>query len=133
MAPQFPVVQGKTPLGPEWTCMLPHEFSRRVEDGCLVLWNSGLTIWLDQYRNDQHQSIQERMSEWMNDSAPEAEGLEQGIDRFSYITQDENDEVVRLNGFVFNEGGHLLVEMSTDDPDFLKDARTIFKSIKASA
>ncbi len=130
MAPQFPIVSGTTRLNDEWNITLDGDYARRVEDDCLVLWNSGLTLWFDQYGNDRKQSIQARIAEWMEDVSPDAQDMEQGIDRFSYVTQDEEDEIFRLNGFVFNDGGHLLIEISTDDASFMKAARKIFKSIK---
>lgn len=130
--PSLPIVSGKTRLNDAWNITLDCEYARRVEDDCLVLWNSGLTLWFDQYGNDRGQTVQERIQEWMADIAPEARDLEQGIDRFSYLSEDEEEAIFRLNGFVFNENGHLLIEMSTDDTSFLKTARALFKSIKAA-
>ncbi len=131
MAPEFPIVSGTTRLNDEWNITLDGEYARRVEDGCLVLWNSGLTLWFDQYDNADQQSIATRMSAWMDEVEADAEGLEQGLDRFSYALQ-EDDDVTTLNGFVFNDGGHLLIEMSMDDARSLNAARKIFKSIKAA-
>ena len=131
VAPEFPIVSGTTRLNDEWNITLNNPFSRRVEDGCLVLWNSLLTIWFDQYGNDHGHSVQQRIEEWLGDVPAEAEGLERGLDRFSYSMQQE-DGITTLNGFVFNEGGHLLIEMSMEEAGQLKAARTIFKSINAA-
>lgn len=130
VSPSFPVVSGKTPLGPHWLCTLDGEYSRRVEDDCLVLWNSGLTLWLDQYGNPQQQAIAERMEMWAADASPEAQQMKRELDRFSYVLEEE-DGVITLNGFVFSDAGHLLVQISMDDDAFLPPARAIFKSIKA--
>lgn len=131
MAPQFPIVSGTTRLNSAWNITLNNPFSRRVEDGCLVLWNSQLTIWFDQYVNDAGEDIQSRIESWLAEVSPEAEGLERGLDRFSYALEEE-DGVSTLNGFVFNQAGHLLIEMSMDDAGQLGAARSIFKSIKAA-
>lgn len=131
MAPQFPIQSGKTRLNDEWNITLDGEYARRVEDGCLVLWNSGLTIWLDQYGNDKQQSIFERIDDWVAEISADAQDITRGLDRFSYA-QEEDDGVFTLNGFVFNDSGHLLIEMSMDESSQLASARKLFNSIKAA-
>lgn len=130
MAPEFPVVSGTTRVNDAWNITLNNPFSRRVEDGCLVLWNSELTIWFDQYDNPANENIQQRMETWLAEISPDAQKLERGLDRFSYAL-DEADGVTTLNGFVFNDAGHLLIEMSMDEAGQLGAARTTFNSIKA--
>ena len=131
MAPQLPIVSGTTRLNDEWNITLDGEYTRRVEDGCLVLWNSALTIWFDQYRNDRQQSIAGRIDDWAAQIAAGAQDITRGLDRFSYA-QEEDDGVFTLNGFVFNDGGHLLIEMSMEESSQLAAARKIFNSIKAA-
>ncbi len=126
----FPTVSGKTALGAHWACTLDGEYARRIEDECLVLWNSGITIWLDQYGNEQSEPMQARMDVWQVDASADAQDMKRELDRFSYVLEEE-DGILTLNGFVFSEQGHLLVQMSMDDAAFLKPARAIFKSIKA--
>jgi hypothetical protein len=49
--PGFPLVSGDYALTEEWAIHLPEKFARRVEEGNLVLWRPGLTIWLAAWGN----------------------------------------------------------------------------------
>ncbi|GAA4739697.1 immunity protein Imm33 domain-containing protein [Gordonia alkaliphila] len=44
--PDYPVAQGHTQLSEHWSLTLPQPMNRRMEDGALVLWRPGLTLWL---------------------------------------------------------------------------------------
>lgn len=46
-----PLVEGRQPLVPDWSLVLPFPMARRIEDGSLVFWHSprGLTFWLNAY------------------------------------------------------------------------------------
>jgi hypothetical protein len=50
--PDFPVVEGRYRLTESWTLALPGKFNRRIEDGQMVIWRPGFTIWITVWGND---------------------------------------------------------------------------------
>jgi lipopolysaccharide/colanic/teichoic acid biosynthesis glycosyltransferase len=39
-------------MTPEWALVLPEKFNRRIEDGSMVFWRPGLTVWINVWGND---------------------------------------------------------------------------------
>jgi hypothetical protein len=60
--PGFPIVEGDYALTARWSLYLPEKFARRLEDGSLVLWRHGLTIWLAAWNNDRAESQAQRLA-----------------------------------------------------------------------
>ena len=60
--PGFPVVEGRYHLTKVWTILLPGRFNRRLEEGSLVLWRPGMTIWLDIWSNDGQETKADRLA-----------------------------------------------------------------------
>jgi hypothetical protein len=54
--PKFPIVEGHYQLTEEWSVDLPEAFNRRIEEGQMVIWRSGFTIWMAIWNNDKNQS-----------------------------------------------------------------------------
>src|SRR4051812_32436765 len=69
--PGFPLVQGDHALTATWSIHLREQFARRVEDGSLVLWRPGLTLWLVAWGNDNNETQDERLA-WIKDKASPA-------------------------------------------------------------
>jgi hypothetical protein len=120
--PGFPVVEGDHPLTATWSIYLPERFARRVEEGSLVLWRPGLTIWLTAWNNDHDQSQAARLA-WIKEIASterwaEHESHADGVTRFSHRLRDENEDgpVESLFAFIINDGGHLQMSVYFDDP-----------------
>jgi hypothetical protein len=120
--PGFPVVEGDHPLTATWAIHLPERFARRIEDGSLVLWRPGLTIWMTALNNDRSQSQAERL-EWIKSEASperwaERESSANGVTRFSYRLRDQNDDgpVESLAAFIIGDDGHLQISIYFDDP-----------------
>jgi hypothetical protein len=109
--PGFPVVQGDHALTARWTLHLPQQFAGRVEDGDLVLWRPGLTIWVAAWDNDHNEPKSERLAKAKCDCSPdrfaEREAVQGGITRFSYRLRDEDDDepVESLNSLAFADDG----------------------------
>lgn len=62
--PGFPVVQDTYQMTKEWSVTLPGRFNRRIEDGSLVLWRPGFTIWTSVWGNDKKESAEKRLKEF---------------------------------------------------------------------
>lgn len=54
--PDYPVVSGDYQLTETWSVSLPLKFNRRIEDGSLILWRPGLTIYFTAWNNDHQES-----------------------------------------------------------------------------
>ena len=90
--PGYPVVEGHYALDATWSMYLPERFARRVQDGALVLWRPGLTIWLTAWNNDNAQSQAERLVRIKGTASPnrfaEQENNAGDVTRFSYRPSD---------------------------------------------
>jgi hypothetical protein len=133
--PGFPVVQGDHALTATWSIHLPQPFARRVEDGSLVLWRPGLTIWLSAWNNDHGESQAKRLASIKKAAAKnrfaEHQVKANSLTRYSYRLRDENDDgpVESLNAFVISEGGHLHLAVYFDDLADEARARQLVDSV----
>jgi hypothetical protein len=133
--PGFPLVRGEYALTSTWCIRLHDEFARRFEEGWLVLWRPGLTLWLAVWGNDHKESQTERLA-WIKGEASPArfdvrESIGAGVSRFSYRLreQDEDGPTESLHGFVEGDDGHLQVSMYFDEPADSMIAQQLFDSI----
>jgi hypothetical protein len=133
--PGFPLAEGELPLTASWSIRLPGQFARRIEDGSLVLWRPGLTIWLVAWNNDHGQSQADRVA-WIKKSASPKRFAEQeaeagGVTRFSYRLRDDSDDgpVESVYGFVIGDDGHLQLSIYFDDPTDERVARELVQGV----
>jgi hypothetical protein len=133
--PEFPLVEGDHALTARWMLHLPEQFARRVEDGDLVLWRPGVTIWLTAWGNDKNESQSQRLASAKRVSSPvrfaEREAVEDGVTRFSYRLRDQNDNgpVESINSLVFADDGELQLSVYFDDPADEPQAWQIVESV----
>lgn len=120
--PAFPIVQGDYALTATWMIHLPEQFARRVEDGSLVLWRPGLTVWMVAWNNDHDESRAERLA-WIKEPASpirfaEQESCAGDVTRFCsrMSTENEDGPVEALHAFVINDEGQLQLAVYFDDP-----------------
>jgi hypothetical protein len=135
--PGFPIVEGDHALTATWSIHLPVRFARRIEEGSLVLWRPGLTIWLTAWGNDRGQTQAERLA-WIKQSASperfeEHENEAKNLTRYSYRLRDENEDgaVESLYGFVISDDGHLQTAVYFDDLADEAEARQLVESVVA--
>ena len=133
--PDFPIVYGEYGLTKTWKLNLPIKLNRRVEEGSLVLWRPGFTIWIEAWNNDNNESIESRLT-WIEQSAsPESfeliESRKGNVVYFSYrLNEDSDDErVAALYGTVISDTGHLNVVCYFDEETDSQMALEIFKSV----
>jgi hypothetical protein len=75
--PDFPVVHGHYQMAKKWGIVLPSEFNRRIEDGDLVLWRSGITAWISIWNNEDGESPEQRLA-WIKETqSPHIESPEE--------------------------------------------------------
>jgi hypothetical protein len=133
--PGYPLVQGEHVLTPRWTIHLLEQFARRVEEGSLVLWRPGLTVWLVAWGNDNNETQAERLA-WIKDEASpdrfdEYEVAQGGVTRFRYRLRDESDDgpVESLNGYIIGDDGHLQLSVYFDDLGDAAEAQRLVDSV----
>ena len=134
--PGFPIVQGDYLLTDTWMLHLPEPFARRIEEGSLVLWRPGLTLWLAAWGNDRNESRAERVHSAKNGAAArrfdEREQSAKGVTCFGYRLRDENDDglVESINALVFAENGHLQLSVYFDDLSDEAEGWQIVESVR---
>ena len=129
--PDFPIVTGHHELNSAWTIDLPLKFNRRIEDGSLVLWRVGITLYFNDWTNDQNESIETRLAFLKTSISPDTfdsrEEQTGASRRFSYRLIENN--VNALYGFVIVTSGHLQVAIYFDNESDIDLARAMFASI----
>jgi len=120
MAPDFPYVIGRIGLTSDWSLELPLAFKLRLEDGAMVIWRPGFTIWLNAWNNDKAQSIADRQQHFATVASPDKfdqrEETQDGRLYYSYRLDEpsEDKRVSALYAFVFNDEGHLQLSFYFD-------------------
>jgi hypothetical protein len=133
--PGFPLVQGEHSLTVEWSVQLPEQFARRVEDGSLVLWRPGLTLWIAVWGNNNNETQAERLAWIKAEASPGRVDVREsdrgGVMRFSYRLRDENDDgtVESLNAYVIADDGHLQLSVYFDDQADINEAQQLVDSV----
>ncbi|MEO7091888.1 MAG: DUF2185 domain-containing protein [Polyangiales bacterium] len=131
--PGFPIVEGRFALSKNWMLALPEQYARRVEDGSLVLWRPGITLWINAWGNDRGESQAARLAAMTAGISTSAREIQQGIadrvTRFSYLLTEDNQDA--LYAFAFSDAGHLQMAIYFDDPADASTARAIALSVTA--
>lgn len=137
--PGFPIVEGDYALTEKWSIHLPDTFAHRVEDGCLVLWRPGLTIWLAAWGNDMGESQGKRLKWIKNEASPdrfaESESKVRNLTRYLYRLRDKNEDgpIESLSAYILNDDGHLQMSVYFDDPNDEAKARALAESVDERA
>jgi len=134
--PEFPVVEGKYRMAETWSVTLPEKFNWRIEEGDLVLWRQGVTIWVSTWNNDRHESPVARLASLRQDMSPNAFDVEEVSDenllRLAYRLNEPSEErrSPAFHGFVVGADGHLQLAIYFDDEQDETLARPIWLSVK---
>ena len=133
--PEYPAVEGQYKMTNDWSVFLPGKFSRRIEDGSLVLWRPGFTIWTSVWNNDHKESPEKRRDNAIKDASTERyneEFLDKDSLFYSYrLNEDEGDNrVAAFYCFAFGNNGHVQMAIYFDEEEDVKWAKQIWKSLK---
>jgi len=137
MATDFPLLIGRIALTPDCSLRLPLAFKQRMEDGDMVLWRPGFTIWLCAWKNDAGETIATRKAHVAatssRDKFDEREFEEAGRLYYSYrLNEESNDErAPALYAFSFAHDGHLQLSFYFDREMDAELAYDIFTSVNA--
>ena len=135
LSPDYPVVQGRYQMTGEWSVDLPSKFNRRFEEGSLVFWRPGFTIWTNIYGSDNSLGAEERLQGIRDDSSPnsfdELTEFDSNIARYSYrLSEDGSDgRLPAFYCFAVADSGYVMMAIYFDRVDDIDDALKIWRSI----
>lgn len=121
MPSDFPFVIDRIGLTENWSLVLPFACKLRMENGAMVLWRPGFTIWVTAFRNDLGDSITDRKAHFAETASPEKFDERNyeaaGRHYYSYRLAEESkvDRVPALYAFSFSHDGHLQLSFYFDN------------------
>lgn len=133
--PDFPVVEGRYQLTKEWSVILPGKFNRRMEDGDLVLWRPGMTIWVSIWGNDKGKNKETRLQGIKAGISPKAfdvSSTKMGtILQLTYRLKEEIEQgaVPAVYCFAFGDSGHVQMAIYLDNEKDVKSVLAICGSL----
>ncbi len=133
--PDFPVIESHYQMTREWSLTLPGKFNRRTEDGDLVIWRPGFTIWAAVWNNVDDKSREECLA-WIKQDISEGafdlvEERQAHVLRMRYRLAEDSDDsrVAAYYCFAVSDRSHVQMAMYFDDEADLGCAEHIWKSL----
>lgn len=106
------VVQGRFELDAVWSLELATPFRKRIEDGSVVLWRPGLTLWINKFKNN-GSSIATRADQLRERISPTATDVRfadaASVARLTYRLREDttNAGLPSLYALVITDSGHV--------------------------
>ena len=125
-------------LTKEWSLQLDPRFKRRTEDGALVFWAPGRTIWITVWDAKAGESADQRLA-WIKKEANPApierfEPPHETLRRFAYLLMESDDEKgarwALYATTVSPIGSHIWLSFYFDQKDDLEWARQTWESLE---
>ena len=132
----FPIVKGDYRMTNEWSIALPDEHRRRFEDGSLVIWRPGITMWINAWGmqdGETPKTTLERIKSEAHPSPVQTFEPEGGVgSRFGYLLheQEEGDERWALYTFTVGSSGYLQMALYFDNKSDLEKAKQLWLGVK---
>jgi hypothetical protein len=123
-------------MTPEWALVLREKFNRRIEDGSMVFWRPGLTVWINVWGNDKAASREDRLRRIKADVSPKAFDIEERSTsnplRYTYRIKEDDDQgkAAALYCFAVGEFGHVQMAIYLDQEADIAKARSIAHSLQ---
>ncbi len=134
--PDFPLVEGKYQMTQEWFITLDQKHKQRVDEGSLVLWRPGFTIWINVWGNDNDESIAERLKWISAESSSEAFEVnstkKENTYEYSYrLNEIENGRTTySYNGYILSNDSYVQITVYFDSENESSRAKSIIESVK---
>ena len=134
--PDFPIEQGKVQLLGDWSIFLDRPHNVRIEDGSLVFWRPGFTIWISIWNNDNDETIEQRRDWIAVTASPDAYDILSARDgavfRYAYRLNEEREEdnAQAYYGFVIGDDGHVQIAVYFDSESELGVAKSVVASVR---
>jgi hypothetical protein len=138
--PEFPVVEGHVRITGDWALDLPGRFNRRFEeDGDLVFWRPGLSIWIAVWGEVPGETMEETLA-WVMDEANPAR-TDERIERaeghivWTYRLRERDPErdpaeYTSIYGHVFGAPGHVQIATFCDTPEDIEAGDGVIRSLR---
>ena len=133
LPPGVRVVQGQYRMTARWSIALPTPFRHRIEDGSLVLWRAGLTLWIGVYSGTG--SIEERAGELRAAMSPAACDVRTddraGLVQISYRLREDTTDAgtPSMNAFVVGTNEYVHLGVYLDRESDVAAARDVIASV----
>lgn len=120
----------------EWSIFLSQPHNRRFEDGSLVIWRPGFTLWIAIWNNDNSESIDERLESRKQTKSKDAfEEISQKTENtvtYSYRLNERREDgiVYAFYGFIFSKDSHVQIAAYFDLENEYTKAREIIDGIQ---
>lgn len=103
-------------ISKDWWISLDESYRTRVDDGSLVLWRGGRTVWISIWGDTDGRTPRDRLAGWVGERDVAAVDLfqteEGGLLRFGYLLEEAEDEGGRKLGlYSFTVGESSTVQM----------------------
>jgi len=134
--PDFPIEQGHVQLLGDWSIFLDQPHNVRLEDGSLVLWRPGFTIWISIWNNDKDETIEQRRDWIVSTASPDAYDILSAQDgtvfRYAYRLNEEREEdsAQAYYGFVIGDDSHIQIAVYFDSSYDLARAKAAVASVR---
>ncbi|MCW1924234.1 hypothetical protein OKA05_16830 [Luteolibacter arcticus] len=133
--PKYPVIEGNYRMTEDWSVTLDQKYNRRIEDGNLVIWRPGFTIWTIVWNAKEGETPEQRLKhlkEGISDKATDVTEEKEGkVLKLSYRLNEASDDKRQpaFYGFAVGPAGHVQISIYFDDAKELAKAQRIFKSL----
>lgn len=133
--PKFPVIEGKYQMTDNWAITLDQKHNRRFEDGSMVIWRPGFTIWAVVWNLKEGEKAEDRFKILKKDVSKDATDVVENAEgmplRLTYRLKEgsEDSRQPAFYGFAVSSSGHVQMAIYFDDAKDLKSAQTIFASL----
>jgi len=130
----LPVEKGYVRITESWAFNVDSHMLRRFDNGSLVIWRPGFTIWLNAYTPD-NPNILERISNLLNRVSPNRIQLEQvdldGLKKVRYFLDEEVDGESQSSAYIygFTDSKELHIAIYFDDSDDKLEIQNIWETI----
>lgn len=137
--PDYPVNSGVTALSPQWSVTLPTPMNRRLDDGSLVLWRPGLTVWLSLWNLRSGEGPADCIERLSAQAPPQRFDVRRWRHReiqfvaYRVPEPDGPAAVPPLYGFAAAPAGYLQAAVYFDAEGLLTEAGTILASAQSPA
>jgi len=133
--PDFPIVEGNYQMTSDWSVTLDQKYNRRIEDGSLVLWRPGFTIWTVIWNLEEDESPLERYNSLRSDISDDAFDIVEETEpllRFSYRMTEGSAEnrVSAFYCFAVSSESHVQMAIYFDEETDIENALAIWRSLK---
>lgn len=133
--PKFPIIEGTYQMTDNWAVTLDQKYNRRIEDGSLVIWRPGFTIWTKVWNLKADETPEIRLQALKEDISEDAQNIVEISEEvpllLSYQLKEDSDDDRQpaFYGFAVSASGHVQIAIYFDHPGDLKTAQKIFASL----